>query len=296
MKHSKSVTACLLFLFLAAAGVVFAEGPKESAQTPEVAKTQEKSAEPAVTGSGSVGVYNQYIFRGYEIGQSGLVVQPSLTASYKGFSATVWGNMDTNQRNTKTATFNQEFKKGWNETDLTLSYTYAIDKLSLTGGYIYYGTKYADETEEFFGTIAYDIITKPTLSIYRDITNYKGTYINLSFAHSFPVYKAISLDLGASFGYFIGESDYWNTYEESTGGYTGSKYKGLHDGMVKAGFTIPVTKAFTIQPMVQYWFPLTGDAKREYDTVPGADIKDSYNPNGPVKSNVVYGVGFTYSF
>lgn len=296
MKHSKPVTACLLFLFLAAAGLVFAEGPKDSVQAPEAAKTQEKPAEAAVTGSGSVGVYNQYIFRGYEIGQSGLVLQPSLTASFKGFSATFWGNLDTNQRNTKTAAFSQEFKKGWNETDLTLSYTHAIDKLSLTGGYIYYGTKYADETEEFFGTIAYDIISKPTLSIYRDITNYKGTYVNLSFSHSFPVYKAIALDLGASFGYFVGESDYWRTYDESTGTYTGSKYKGFHDGMVKAGLTIPITKAFVIQPMVQYWFPLTGHAKREYDTVPGADIKDSHNPNGPVKNNVVYGVGFTYSF
>ncbi|MDD3845862.1 MAG: hypothetical protein PHC90_05815 [Syntrophorhabdaceae bacterium] len=244
-----------------------------------------------------MGVYNRYIFRGYEIGKSGLVIQPSLTASYKGFSASFWGNVDTNQRSTKTADFSAEsraFKKGWNETDLTLSYTYAIDKLSLTGGYIFYGTKYCDETEELFGSIAYDILSKPTLSIYRDITSYKGTYINLSFAHSIPVHKQITLDLGASFGYFVGESDYWKTYERSTGDYTGSKYKGLHDGMVKAGLTIPVTKSFSIQPVVQYWFPLSGDAGKEYPSA--ADISDSYNPNGPVGNNVVYGIGFTYAF
>lgn len=258
---------------------------------------ESKKEEPKVTGSGSMGVYNRYIFRGYEIGKSGLVIQPSLTASYKGFSASFWGNIDTNQRSTKTAAFDaesEEFKKGWNETDLTLSYTYAINKVSLTGGYIYYGTKYCDQTEELFATIAYDVILKPTFSIYRDITNYKGTYLNLSFAHSFPVRKEITLDLGASFGYFIGESNYWKTYERSTARYTGSKYKGFHDGMVKAGLTIPVTKAFTVQPVVQYWFPLSGDAGREYRS--SADIYDSYNPNGPVKSNFVYGVGLTYSF
>jgi hypothetical protein len=256
-----------------------------------------KKEEAKVTGSGSLGVYNQYIFRGYEIGKSGLVIQPSLTASYKGFSATLWGNVDTNQRSTKTADFSAEskaFKKGWNETDLTLSYTHAIDKLSLTGGYIYYGTNYCDQTEELFGTIAYDIISKPTLSIYRDMTSYKGTYINLSFGHSFPVHKEVTLDLGASFGYFAGESDYWKTYDRSTGTYTGSKYKGFHDGMVKAGLTIPITKAFSIQPTVQYWFPLSGDASREYPTA--GDIKDSYNPNGPVNNNFVYGIGFTYAF
>jgi hypothetical protein len=281
MKAVKKILLLMVIFVCFPVFSVFGEEPK-------------KEEEPKVTGAGSVGVYNQYIFRGYEIGRSGLVVEPSLTASYKGFSATLWGNVDTNQRSTKTAAFSQEFKKGWNETDLTLSYTHAFDKLSLTGGYIYYGTKYADETEELFATIAYDIISKPSLSIYRDITNYKGTYINLSFAHSLPVYKAMTLDLGASFGYFIGESDYWKTYERSSADYTGSKYKGFHDGMVKAGFTIPVTKAFSIQPVVQYWFPLSGDAKKEYAN--GADIKDSYNPNGPVKNSFIYGVGVTYSF
>ncbi len=253
--------------------------------------------EPEVTGSGSLGVYNQYIFRGYELGKSGLVIQPSLSASYKGFSASFWGNVDTNQRSTKTADFSSEsmdHKKGWNETDLTLSYTYTINKLSFTGGYIYYGTKYATETEELFGTIAYDIIGSPALSIYRDIASYPGTYLNLSFAHSFPLFKEVTLDLGASFGYFIGADNYWKTYERSSGDYTGSKYKGFHDGMAKAGFTIPVTKAFTVQPVVQYWFPLSGDAGKEYRS--SADIYDSYNPNGPVKRNFVYGVGFTYSF
>jgi len=247
-----------------------------------------------VSASISTGVYNQYIFRGYEIGQKGVVIQPSVGVSYKGFSASIWSNIDTNQRNTKTATFTNEFKKGLNETDLTLSYTHNIKALALTGGYIYYGTKYADETEEVFISLALDVVGKPTLSIYRDITNYKGTYINLGLSHSFPLNKGTTLDLSGSFGYFAGESDYWRTYERSTASYTGSKYRGLHDGMVKAGLTIPMKKAFTIQPSLQYWFPLSSNAKKEYPTT--GDIKDSYNPNGPVKYKLVYGVGFIYSF
>lgn len=247
-----------------------------------------------ISGSASTGIYNQYIFRGYEIGKSGLVIQPSMTLSLKGFSATLWGNLDTNQRNTKTATFNQEFKKGWNETDLTLSYTYTIKDLSLTGGYIYYGTRYADETEELFLTLAYKTIASPTLTIFRDITSYKGTYINLGLSHSFPLYKDTTLDIASSLGYFMGESDYWKTYNRTTGLYDGKKYRGFHDGMVKAGLTIPVKKVILIQPSVQYWFPLSSDAKKEYPAI--ADIKDSYNPNGPVKYSFVYGVAFTYNF
>ncbi len=292
MKFTKCVLLFLIVFFLMTTVIVHAMETE-----PAEAKTNQEKSEEKVTGSGALSVYNQYIFRGYEIGRSGLVIQPSLTASFKGFSATFWGNMDTNQRSTKTAGFNpetQEFKKGWDETDLTLSYTRSIGKVSLTGGYIYYGTKYCDETEELFISAAYDVFAKPTIAIYRDITSYKGTYFNLSFSHSLPVYRDTTLDLGASFGYFIGESDYWRTYDERTASYDGSKYKGFHDGMVKAGFTIPITKEFAVQPMVQYWFPLSNDAKKEYTNA--TDIKDSYNPNGPVKSNLVYGIGFTYSF
>ncbi len=98
----------------------------------------------------------------------------------------------------------------YNETDLTLNYTYNIDKLALTGGFIYYGTEYAPETEELYVSGTYDMIAHPTLAIYRDINHYPGTYFNLSFSQSIPVYKVrgdATLDLGASFGYESGSSN-----------------------------------------------------------------------------------------
>ncbi|MCX5817750.1 MAG: hypothetical protein NTX75_16175 [Proteobacteria bacterium] len=297
MKIVTMLMLAVCFTFCTATIIFCAEetNPPE-VKSPE-AKPPEKPPEDKVTGNASMAVLNRYIFRGYEIGKSGLVFQPSLSASYKGFSATFWGNIDTNQRNTTTAAFNarEEGKKGWDETDLTLSYTYTIQKLSLTGGYIYYNLKYAEDTEEFFLSLAYDILTKPTLSIYQDVNAYPGTYISLSFAHSLPVYKDVTLDLGASFGYELGQGGFWKTYERSTGGYTGSKYQTLHDGMVKAGFTMPVTKAFSIQPIVQYYFPLSGDASRTmgYDT---NGNKIAYNHNGYVPNSFVGGVNFAFNF
>ncbi len=258
----------------------------------------EHSQEPPISGSASMATLNRYIFRGYRIGESGLVLQPSLTASYKGFSLGFWGNIDTNQRNTTTATFaDRELgKKGFNETDLTLSYTYVIQKLSVTGGYIYYNLKYAEDTEEFFLTFALDTLLKPTLSVYQDVNAYPGTYVNLSFAHSIALPKSMSLDLAASFGYENGQGGFWKTYETATGGYTGSKYNGLHDGMVKAGLTIPVTKAFSVQPSVAYWFPLSSDAKKTMGTDPTTGLRIPFNHNGYLGDNWVYGVNFTYSF
>jgi len=295
----------LAFILSASIGLELALAAEETkpAETAGTAAPEAKPPEDKVTGSASMATLNRYIFRGYRIGESGLVLQPSLSASYKGFSLGFWGNIDTNQRNTTTATFSnnpigrsEEGKKGFNETDLTLSYTYAIQKLSVTGGYIYYNLKYAEDTEEFFLTFALDALLKPTLSVYQDVNAYPGTYVNLSFAHSIALPKDMSLDLGASFGYENGQGRFWRTFNTVTSGYTGSKYSALHDGMIKAGLTIPVTKAFSVQPTVAYWVPLSSDAKKTMGINPATGLRVPYNPNGYLGDNWVYGVNFTYSF
>jgi hypothetical protein len=104
-----------------------------------VTMAEEAKQDEKVTGSVSAGVYNRYIFRGYELSSGSVVVQPSVTLSYKGFSVNYWGNIDTNERATQSFVPDRPGRKSFNESDLTLSYTYTIDKLSLTGGYIYYG-------------------------------------------------------------------------------------------------------------------------------------------------------------
>ncbi|MCX7821989.1 MAG: hypothetical protein N2260_00935 [Syntrophobacterales bacterium] len=259
------------------------------ASCPSIGWSEDKKEEkPSI--NASVGILNKYVFRGYEIGTDSAVIQPSLSVSYKGFSIGFWGNIDTDENPTQNLTApDREGKASFNEVDLTLSYTYTFDKLSLTGGYIYYGTKYAPETHELFISASYDIISKPTLTIYRDIAEYPGTYINLSFSHSLPLYNNITLDLGMAFGYFWGDGSYWKTYEASTGTYSGEKYKAFHDGMVKAGLTIPLMEHFSLQPMLQYWFPLSDKANREVDG-------NSYNPNGYIEGTFVVGVTFSFSW
>lgn len=300
MVRSKIVVWFVLVfsLFLLSERGLWAEEPKKGADAtePKPAEETKEVDGPKVTGSGSIGFYNRYIFRGYEIGTENFVAQPSLSVSYRGFTATFWGNYDSNQRNTTSAVFSNPGHSGIDEVDVTLSYTYAFQKLSLTGGYTYYNLKYAQDTEEVFFGLAYDTIGKPSITVYRDVNSYPGTYINLALAHSFPLPKDMSLDLGASFGYFVGQGKYWKTYDPRTAGYTGSKYRGFHDGMVKAGLTIPVTKVFSIQPVVQYWFPLSGDAKKTYGYSRETGLKIPYNPNGYVHHSLVYGVGLVCNF
>jgi hypothetical protein len=246
-------------------------------------------AAPAVTGTASVSFLNEYIFRGYQLGRDSFITQPSLSASYQGFSVSFWGNIDSEEKATQNFAPDSPGHMSFNETDLTLSYTYTAGKWGLTGGWIYYGDRYANETEELFGSVSYDSFLKPTLAIYRDIMAYPGWYMNLSVGHSFKIYQEVTLDLGASAGYQIGTGNYWDTYQASTGGYTGSKYSAFHDGMLKAGLTIPVTKQVVIQPLLAYWFPLSSDARRRIDGNP-------FNPSGYLKDLWQGGVTVSYNF
>lgn len=301
MKKMKVLVLALLAAAFFASGVL-AEEKKVDGKTVHEVETEKGTTlahtvapeTSPVSGSASIGVFNRYVFRGYELNSHSFVIQPSMSISFKGLSATLWSNLDSNVNGTQSLTnanylANNTGKKDINETDFTLSYTYVIKKLSLTGGYIYYGTDYTPETEEVFATVSYDTLLKPSFSVYRDVNEYGGTYYNVSIAHSLPLFKEITLDLGASAGYFAGSDQYWSTYEASTGGYTGKKYKAFHDGMVKAGLTIPVAKNMSLQPLAQYWVPLSGKAKRTIDGI-------SYNPNGKLDKTFVAGINLLLSF
>jgi len=289
MRHM-GLSCCAAVLFLLLCMTVFADENQEGQQAgPAATGGAETPEASAVTGTASASFLNGYVFRGYQLGKDSLVIQPSLSASYKGFSASFWGNIDSDEKATQNFTPDSPGRMSVNETDLTLSYAYTAGKWGFTGGWIYYGDRYSPETQELFGSVSHDSFLKPTLAVYRDIMSYPGWYMNLSVGHSFKIYQEVTLDLGASAGYEIGTGSFWDTYQASTGAYTGSKYSAFHDGMVKAGLTIPVAKQVVIQPLLAFWFPLSNDAQKRI-------AGNSFNPNGYLKDLWQGGVTVAYNF
>jgi hypothetical protein len=65
--------------------------------------------------------------------------------------------------------------------------------------------------------------------------------------------------------------------------------------MVKAGFTIPLSKGLIVQPVIEYWFPLSAKAGKTMGYNSAGD-RISYNPDGYVGHNVVAGMNVTYVF
>ena len=216
--------------------------------TTVAAADQEDEERPTV--SADVAFLSQYIWRGYELSKDSLVIQPSVTAAYKGFSLNLWGNLDTN-------VYTGPYKGGskWNETDFTFGYDTSFGPVGLGVGYIYYAMDSAKDTQEFYFSIGGDILLAPTLTVYRDVDELHGWYFDLGISHSFALPYEISLDVAGSIGFEYSDSNDIVDYDNHLNP-TNSKFRNFQNGLVSVGLTVPFWKYFTAVPMIAYSFPL----------------------------------------
>ncbi len=224
----------------------------------------------------TVGAYSQYIWRGFEMSKDSIVLEPSMTVAYKGFSANVWGNLDTDPYSAE-----EDLSHKWNETDMTLAYGWEMGPAALSVGYIYYALDATDDTQEFFASAGLNVLLTPTLTVYRDTDSYQGWYTTLAISHSFPVHGDITLDLGAQGSYLA--ADEASTYADANG----DAYSNFHDGVLSLGFTIPVTSLITIKPKLSYTFALSNDA---------SDLMKAASKDGNDDNFVYGGVAVSMAF
>lgn len=222
--------------------------------------------EDKVTGEVAASVLSAYIWRGQELSRHSVVVQPSLTASYKGFTANVWGNMNTRPY----AAGDEKYASNYTETDVTLSYSRKFGIVQAGAGYVYYGLAAAApggadplDAQEVFVTLGLDTILAPTLTIYKEIDHYHQWYALLGISHTFALHDKIGLKLAGSVSYLKSEDE--TTYPKFDSGSlaTTDKFNNFHDATIAMSLPVAVTKNLTITPMVVYVLPLSDDAKYE---------------------------------
>ncbi len=212
------------------------------------------------TAEASVSIYSTYVWRGFGLSDDSMVIQPSMTVGYKGFAANLWGNLDTDYYATNDAKYN--------ETDITLSYDGAYEKLGYGVGYIYYALDGTDDTQEIYGTLSHGMLLSPTLTIYYDVDTFSGLYyVTFGISHSFAIGEKNSLDLGALVSYM----------DDDEG------YDDFHNGVLSASMTFPLGKYFSITPEAYYSFSLSSDAE-DYIKAGSADDDDNYFYGGTTLS------------
>jgi len=262
----KIITAALLLLMIAILpATIRAEEQKPAAS--EQKPVEQKQEEDKVTGQIDLSVLSAYIWRGQELSRDSVVMQPAVTASYKGFSLNVWGNLDTRPYSAA----DEKYSSNYTETDLTLSYSYKFGILQMGAGYIYYAlaAPYAGGTDpldsqELFVTLGLDTILSPTVTVYKEIDHYHQWYFLLGVSHTFALHEKIGLKLAASASYLLATDDnsYYIKYDSDSLPTT-DKYNNFHDGIVSISLPIAVYKTLSVTPTISYSFPLCDDARYE---------------------------------
>jgi hypothetical protein len=204
--------------------------------------------EVETSGYASVDLMSNYVWRGQKVSNS-WVVQPSAGITYGSFDANIWANYDSDSKIDEGDGHGE-----LTETDLTLSYSHSIDKLTIGFGYIYYALNNANDTQEIYFSAGYDTLLKPTLTLYYDFDEGNGAFIIASIGHTFDVSKGMNLNLGASASYNI---------NNKVMGFdsNGDDFSNFYNGEISSLLNIPIYKAITLTPKIAYSFPLSNDAK-----------------------------------
>uniref|UniRef100_A0A7V4LDL3 Uncharacterized protein n=1 Tax=Desulfobacca acetoxidans TaxID=60893 RepID=A0A7V4LDL3_9BACT len=226
---------------------------------PEEKKEEAAAAEDRPQFSGSVDFLTQYVFRGIALSKHSLVIQPSMTVSYKGFAVNIWGNWDTDERNPYGLTPDRR-KSKWNETDFTISYSREVfTNFTLSGGFIYYALDSNNspyDSMELYGGLAYKFPWfEAGFSAYREIYHFPGWYLWWYVSRSFDLpFAGASLDLLAGWSAVL--SDDKAVFPT----YNGKYYRSLNAGQLAATLNFPVGKYVKISPKIQYWYALGGQS------------------------------------
>lgn len=189
-------------------------------------------AEAEFEGDASIGVYNKYIWRGYDLGgEADFLVQPEVNLSMAGFSLGVWGN------------YNEATEK-LDEIDLSLEYSHDFNEtVSARIGHIYYSVADSDDTSEIYAGVTLALPVDVDLDVYYDYDAAETWFATLGVSKTVELTEGLGLNLGAAAGYF--DFDY------------------LNQGELCASLDYAATETFTVTPAFLFSTPLSQDAKDE---------------------------------
>ncbi|MDD4092257.1 MAG: hypothetical protein PHQ63_06820 [Smithellaceae bacterium] len=286
---NKNIIIALLTLMLTSMPIA-AEAAEESQSAGQ------KQQEDKLTGEVAASVLSAYIWRGQEMTRDSVVIEPSFTANYKGFTATLWGNLDTRPYEAGDG----RHSSTWSETDFTLSYAHEFGPVKAGAGYIYYGLAGMTphgmdllDAEELFVSLGLNTILAPTLTVYKEINHYHQWYATLGVSHTFSLHERVGLKLAAQASYLKSEDATTYPKFDSNSVATMDKFNNFHDGVVALSLPVAVTGNLTITPTASCVFPLSEDAKYE---MRARGLKGTANPSDRDSSYLYGGVILSFVF
>jgi hypothetical protein len=215
-------------LSLQAAATAAAQEAAAQAPTSQPAAPASEAPKLPITGGANFDLFSHYVWRGFVLTDA-FSFQPSVWAKVGDLTVTSWSSWAEGQSGGPLM-----------EHDLTVDYTKAVGKATLSVGYINYLFPAVDvgsvSNEVYFGS-AFATVLNPTVKVYVDFHEGDGTYLNFGVSHPIALGSKVTATPAFAIGYnhkqWIDESA-WN------------------DANFGVKLTIPLSSHFTLGPGIYY--------------------------------------------
>ncbi|MBN1125976.1 MAG: hypothetical protein JXA82_13290 [Sedimentisphaerales bacterium] len=230
-----------------------------------------------------VDYFSKYIWRGQNLQDDG-AIQPSLSFSYGSLSGSIWGSLDLTNYADVDGDGDRDNSGEITEVDYSLDYSDTVPGLegvSYSIGVINYtfpNTPF-DDTTEIYAGLGFDLPLSPSVTLYRDVDNIDGTYVNFALWHSLDEITELAPDIPV--GMEISASLGWgsNAYNK---GYWGINDDSAQDLAISLTFPFELS-GWSVTPSISYITLMDSDL-RATDTF---DTDSDY---------IVFGIGVSTSF
>jgi uncharacterized protein (TIGR02001 family) len=214
------------------------------------------TSEAAIEVEGDVyaGVFDKYLWRGFDLSGGSPVAQAGADLSSGGFTLSYWSNWQLKDD----VVLGSEVDSGEiTETDIILDYSTDIgEMLSISVGDIWYQLEGIADTNELYVGATVNTLLSPTLTLYWDWDECKeeGLYFTFDVSHSMDLMEGLALNLGALISYNL-HSDY-----------AVGDYSGFHNYELSASLDYALTDALSVSPSFTFSSGIDDDAKDNIDT------------------------------
>ena len=208
----------------------------------------------AITVEGDVyaGVFDKYLWRGFDLSDGRPVVQAGADLSAGNFTLSYWTNWQLKS--------SDEIASGEaNETDIILDYSFDIgEMLSVSIGNVWYMLDFdgAEDTNELYLSTTVNTLLSPTFAVYYDwdACEEEGLYFTADISHSIDLMENLSMSLGALVAYNM-HSDY-----------AVGDYAGFHNYELSVGLDYALTDQLSVSPSFVYSSGISSAAKDAIDS------------------------------
>lgn len=220
-------------------------------------------AEEKPWGIGAESAFNsKYIWRG-TVPADEPVWQPTIALTYRWLTASWWGNLELTDGNGHSGEFT--------EMDYTIELAGQMDIFAVTAGALVYQFPNTGlpATTELYAGMGLDVPLSPSLTVYQDVDEVGGTYVNIAGGYGFELWKpsevlTLSLDCSASIG--LGSSQHNEGYYCSADNFACASRAAFTDVFVSLALPVSVKGNLGIVPSVQYTGILDGGIREVVDT------------------------------